>query len=799
MRRAVLVLLAGALLAAPAVSFAQRQQVPIGVRAIALGGTFSSTADDVSAIFWNPAGLVRIGHQEISGTHTNLYGVDLVDNDLAFLLPITPRHAVALDWHHAGTADDALDFGENRFDLGYAFGLHPKLSLGGSVKLLTRSQAQDGTNVPGATGFGIDLGFLAGPFHGFRFGLVGQDLTDTRIHYADNQGSALALPQSVRAAVSYAYRDLGMVGLDVDDRVHLGAEVLPVDLLALRAGLQADPDGREDPVWSFGAGFKAGIFRFDYAYEIHPVLANTSHFGISMAFQFNPAQIRIEKVETRELYTSLYKTYAEEPVGTVRVRNLADGPLTARLAVFVPGIMDTPTEREVILRPKAVQEIPITLVLPEKVMSGEEDRPVQIRVAASYRSARVERSDKATGKTVLYAPGAINWGEGVDQAAAFVTARDPVVAAVARQASRTAIRMEDRPFPSRNIAFAAAMFEALNDLGLAYVPDPNNPYQSISETAHAVDTIHYPRETLQKRVGDCDDTSVLMSSMLENVGVPTKLVDVPGHIMILVGTGVDVSHRLGLAVDDVLLVTVDDELWIPVETTALGETFFEAWSRGARAYHDWDARGRVNLVDVARAQSRYEPALPVRRTEAPSLDPDALRRRLEADSAEFLVRRREYLAGRFGEAARSTRANPAGINELAQVYLAAGKPEEARRRLEAVLGIAPGNSATNNNLAVVYVSLGELAVAVEHLRTALQQAPEDPGIRVNLARVLWELGDADSARAVLAEAETQAGGFPSLLSRLGLEGAPAVKGAEEGSRERLLDREPAELPLYWKR
>ena len=47
---------------------AQRQQVPVGPRAVAMGGAFSAIADDYSAIFWNPAGLVRIGHQELAGT-----------------------------------------------------------------------------------------------------------------------------------------------------------------------------------------------------------------------------------------------------------------------------------------------------------------------------------------------------------------------------------------------------------------------------------------------------------------------------------------------------------------------------------------------------------------------------------------------------------------------------------------------------------------------------------------------------------------------------------------------------------
>ena len=74
-----------------------------------------------------------------------------------------------------------------------------------------------------------------------------------------------------------------------------------------------------------------------YAYETHPDLGSTNYLGLSMAFNFNPAQIRIESVETRPLYASLYKSYAHDPFAVAVVRNLQDEPISARLQVFVDG------------------------------------------------------------------------------------------------------------------------------------------------------------------------------------------------------------------------------------------------------------------------------------------------------------------------------------------------------------------------------------------------------------------------------------------------------------------------------
>src|SRR5258706_6356364 len=107
----------------------------------------------------------------------------------------------------------------------------------------------------------------------------------------------------------------------------------------------------------------------------------------------------------------------------------------------------------------------------------------------------------------------MSWGDGVAAAAAFVTTRDPVVEEVAREATHAVSLLGERPFGTRNLDFGAAMVDAVASLGVSYVPDPTNPYAAISAAANAVDTIYYPRQTLEKRAGDCDDMSVLLAAL----------------------------------------------------------------------------------------------------------------------------------------------------------------------------------------------------------------------------------------------------------------------------------------------
>jgi hypothetical protein len=756
------------------------EQVPVGPRGIAMGGAFSSLADDASALFWNPAGLPWIGHQEITGTHANLFDAGIKDNYLAFVLPVSLNQAVAIDWYHSGFSDPELKFGENRIDLAYGWRYRSLFSVGGTVKYLSRATDLDGASVRRGSGVGVDLGVLASPYPGLRLGLVGQDVLDTRLRY-DTGGSAVAFPRNVRAAASYAIHPAVTAAFDVDDRYHLGVEATPIEGFALRAGMEDDRRGSEAATWTFGAGFKAGVFRVDYARVQHPTLPGTDHFALSMGFSFNPSQVRIERVETRAVYSSLYKAYATRPIATAQLRNLQDAPLTARVRVFVPELMDSPTEHDVILRPKAVQDVPLLAVLSERALARPGDRPAQVEVSATYQSRRLARTEKRTAQLVAYGPGAINWGEGVEQAAAFVTTREAGVDALAREVSRRVSLMGADPFGNRNISFAAALFDALGELGVAYVPDPNNPFSTISETRHAVDTIHYPRETLAKRTGDCDDTSVLMAALLGNVGVNTRLVDVPGHVFLLVETGLHERNRLGLAMPDELTVVADGQVWIPLETTAIGKGFAEAWRTGAESYAGWAARGQVSSVDVLEAQSRYEPAPTPAGAEPPAVPALAgLEARLDRDARTVAGWREEHLATRYAGVREAGEPSHEALNQIAHVYYLAGTLDQARAQLRRMLDRDPGSARAHNNLAATLAAEGQADAALEHLQAALAADPGDAGIWLNVGLVHYSVGDTASAIAPFATGVERSGGYARACALLGLSGDEGA--AREGSR-----------------
>lgn len=743
-------------------------QVPIGPRAIAMGGAFSSISDDAEALYWNPAGLPWIGHQEITGTHANLFGSDIQDNYVAFVLPLTRQDAAAVDWYRSGFNDTELNFGENRIDLSYGRKAFPFLSAGGTVKYLTRNTDLDGVSVRNGRGAGLDFGLIATPFARLRVGVVAQDAFDTKLSYSQGEGTVVAYPRTVRIGASYSPIRDAIVAADLDDRLHVGAEYSPVQALALRAGVQNDGSGSDGLTWSAGTGIRWNIVRFDYAYVDHPTLGGTSHFGLGLAFNFNPSQIRIEKAEAHNIYASLYKRYAREPFGSLRVRNLDDQPIEAQLSVFVPRLMTSPSTQRIFLRPRATQEVPLTGLFSSQTLSQVGDLPMQVQVSTTYQSLHLPRTEKASARFIAYGPGAIDWSQGVEQVAAFITTRDASVDAVAREATRTVALMETGTFGNRNVNFAAAIFDALGTMGIAYVPDPNNPYETISGTPKAVDTVSYPRETLKRRTGDCDDTSVLLAALLENVGIRTEVVDVPGHLFVLASTGVHERNRLALGLEEGRYVVHDEELWIPIETTALGKGFAEAWKSGMDSYSSWSSRGRLALVDVTDAQSRYAPAELPGSAEVPLIDGKAFEARLTRDLSELAAWRSDFMESRYKGTREGLEVTSSALNEVAHMYYFAGKMDDARRSLEQALAKKPGSPVILNNLGNVEAAQGELAKAADRYSQALATDKSDSGVWLNLGLARYAAGDSAGSDEALARGIELSGGYEAACAVLGL-------------------------------
>ena len=170
--------------------------IGVGARAQAMGNSVIANVNDVTAGYWNPAGLVEIEAPfQVSAMHSELFagiakydyigiakplnrdkkstiGVSLIrlgiDNIPNTLNLVGPDGSINYD---NITEFSAADYG---FFLSYGRELKEGLNLGGSVKVIRRVIGTFGN----AWGFGIDLG-LKYKVKNFKFALVGRDITST--------------------------------------------------------------------------------------------------------------------------------------------------------------------------------------------------------------------------------------------------------------------------------------------------------------------------------------------------------------------------------------------------------------------------------------------------------------------------------------------------------------------------------------------------------------------------------------------------------------------------------------------
>lgn len=276
--------------------------IPIGPRAQALGGAYIAMANDVTAAYWNPGAISRIGRTQILISHTewfvgtslNWVGVNIqVDEVNAIALSLTQldygREEITTIYEQEGTGRywDATDLAAA---ISYSRNLTDRFSLGGSIKLI-HSQIWNET----ASAFAVDLGVLYNTqFEGLRLGMSianygskmrmdGKDLFEQIDIDPNNSGhnerlvSRLktddwALPIFFRVGIAMDVLNIEQNKLtlaadalhptDNVESVNLGAEYTFNDMVSLRGGFRSlFQDDREGGL-TFGGGFQYEIPTF---------------------------------------------------------------------------------------------------------------------------------------------------------------------------------------------------------------------------------------------------------------------------------------------------------------------------------------------------------------------------------------------------------------------------------------------------------------------------------------------------------------------------------------------------------
>jgi len=308
---------------------AQFLKIGIGPRAIAMGSAFTATANDLTAIYWNPAGIssnystdaifnhtnwIADSDLDFAGASTNIAGIGTVGAFVTIMKSIDGMMVRTVE-SPEGTGE-RFDAGSMAIGLSFARELTDNFSIGFNAKYI-----RDYIWHESATGFALDAGVLykIDILNEFRLGasisnfgtkmkLDGRDIIEVKQVGESGQGNII---NSIIQMEEWDLPLLFRVGVAADliknesfklttavDAVHpndhteylnIGGELSWMDLLFFRAGMNSLFEEKTEKGFTGGVGVNYRLMEsvrvvFDYAYQSFGRLKNAHYFSVGVKF-----------------------------------------------------------------------------------------------------------------------------------------------------------------------------------------------------------------------------------------------------------------------------------------------------------------------------------------------------------------------------------------------------------------------------------------------------------------------------------------------------------------------------------
>lgn len=303
--------------------------IGIGGKAISMGGAFVATANDVSSLYWNPAGSARLETNEAMFTHSMWFAdIDYNWAGAALKLGNMGSLGISVTYLDYGSMEvttlaeqdgtgQMFDAKDLSLALTYAYNLTDRFSVGGSAKYIQQKIWNSS-----ASTMAFDLGILYySDIFGLRIGatisnfgadlsLDGKDLLvqhdiDNQINGNNDQILAnlrtdeYPLPLLFRIGIAADLINIQdhliSIGVDAmhpndnDESLNVGLEYRLYDLISLRGGYKSLLLDNAEEGLTIGVGLNYSFapnlgFYFDYAYQDFGILDNTQQFTLGLKF-----------------------------------------------------------------------------------------------------------------------------------------------------------------------------------------------------------------------------------------------------------------------------------------------------------------------------------------------------------------------------------------------------------------------------------------------------------------------------------------------------------------------------------
>jgi len=312
-KKLLMVFLTAALLTISAALFADTQtnnsavayvRSGLGAKELAMGSAVTASVDNVTAGYWNPAGLANMKSMEFAAMYSAEMGLDRQYNYAAFGIRFS-MGAVAITWVNAGVADiqsETDEFDNNEHCIGLSYAAAPgKFKIGATAKMYISKMDDDSDS-----GYGFDLGAIYDVNQYLSFGFMARDifgeLADDTIPTRYSGGAAIYPFKGITLT-----SDVRKEKHDDNTTMHFGAEYWAslgsdAEVNSQLSGISLEESTKWEEIMSStsggvrvglndgnltgGAGLRFRMFEIDYAYtQKEAEIFNDSH-RISLIIRF---------------------------------------------------------------------------------------------------------------------------------------------------------------------------------------------------------------------------------------------------------------------------------------------------------------------------------------------------------------------------------------------------------------------------------------------------------------------------------------------------------------------------------
>ena len=324
---------------------------------------------------------------------------------------------------------------------------------------------------------------------------------------------------------------------------------------------------------------------------------------LNVAFKLNTVKEKsVELVDVKildNIFPTLTQNYLDHPFAVGKAVNLTDKRITIKPMSKIEGLnQDLIQSKSISIAPNDTAEVNFYTIVPDDYSK----KKVEISYADFYVIESEENPGDKFQKPILV--NSVNaWDGKVINLKYFIKKDVNFSMTYAKQI----LSEHKAELDTLNYAYASfyktkLIFNAIVK-NIVYTSDPRA----------SAEYVQFPHQTIELKGGDCDDLSVLFSSLLESVGIETALVDYQNetgirHVNVLVNTELSPEQaRLITNNDSKYFIrkndSGEDRVWIPVETTSL-TNFEKAWEIGTEKFNTDAldnyglAKGNVQIIDV---------------------------------------------------------------------------------------------------------------------------------------------------------------------------------------------------------